>query len=449
MKPFKIEQQSHVVPQYTRICLSWIKDDGTIDHSRETVLVKAAGIWRESDRTMCLSLQLETDYIDEHKRFEQEILDAVCRAVETGEIQIPCHLSFDQRQPGPYVEWFEFSDPVSLILKNEDHPLEKPSFVLSKPNVESMNTFSEKSNSAEGVLSFKKVNADGGFTPSRLRGGDLPLGPKGYVELEFVHQGRHYRFKLSFTRPWQNKDAGIQAPVLNLNQARGLKHNEDFARLEEAITSGFTREMDVTCTYQEVSGEPEVKAEKASPANSRQPQTDNRKMKKNNTLSEKAALLARVVVATSTIYKDERLSKAQRNMLQTIIGAGIFYISSNEDLYSGKISKAAREALRNNPDVNLVKEHAYPRKIAGQHLFERHVDRLVADLSALEGLFKSEMGKYNLVLKAENDRLRKHQRTENFLGEEEAYRQAGIEMVALSPEEYRALKKNGRKNKPN
>ncbi len=51
------------------------------------------------------------------------------------------------------------------------------------------------------------------------------------------------------------------------------------------------------------------------------------------------------------------------------------------------------------------------------------------------------MGKFNYVLKAENNRLARYQRAENFVDEETAYRLAGIELISITFEEIERLKK--------
>lgn len=164
-------------------------------------------------------------------------------------------------------------------------------------------------------------------------------------------------------------------------------------------------------------------------------------IKKN--LREKSLVLSKVVTLTSKLYHEGGLSQTQKNLLQTLIGAGIFYLPGGKDLYSGKISRSAIESLRNDPKgTRLVKEHSLPRKVSGKLLYEVHLEDLLKEEGHLEKLFMETMGKYNYVLKSENDRLRKFQKEENFTNPEETYREAGIELVNLSMDELRIMRKS-------
>jgi hypothetical protein len=96
----------------------------------------------------------------------------------------------------------------------------------------------------------------------------------------------------------------------------------------------------------------------------------------------------------------------------------------------------------------LVEEHAYPRKVAGQFLYSSQNDLLLtADGCALEQLYRERFGKYNLVLKSENDKLKKFQKKNVFLDEATAYALAEIELVPFSVEEFQQYKRLKQKNK--
>jgi hypothetical protein len=128
--------------------------------------------------------------------------------------------------------------------------------------------------------------------------------------------------------------------------------------------------------------------------------------------------------------------------METLIGAGIWYLPSSTKLYSGFISKKALEALREHPyETRLVEEHAFPRKVAGQFLYapENQI-HLTADGSGLAKLYKERFGRFNLVLKSENSDLKKFQKKGVFIDEQTAYAQAGIELVPFSAEAYQEYK---------
>ena len=48
---------------------------------------------------------------------------------------------------------------------------------------------------------------------------------------------------------------------------------------------------------------------------------------------------------------------------------GLCYLPSNMELYSVKINKAALDAITENPNLKLVEEHSFNRKIAGRFLY--------------------------------------------------------------------------------
>jgi hypothetical protein len=166
-------------------------------------------------------------------------------------------------------------------------------------------------------------------------------------------------------------------------------------------------------------------------------------------LKEKAAVLSRIIMLTRDFYHNGQLTEAQKGLMETLIGAGIWYLPSSMELFSGFISKRALESLKNKPNhTKLVEEHAYPRKVAGQFLYSSQNDLLLtADGCALEQLYRERFGKYNLVLKSENDKLKKFQKKNVFLDEATAYALAEIELVPFSVEEFQQYKRLKQKNK--
>lgn len=162
-------------------------------------------------------------------------------------------------------------------------------------------------------------------------------------------------------------------------------------------------------------------------------------------LEKRAKVLAEMIVKTAPMY--EQCEEAEKGLLETLSGAGIFYLPNHPGLFNQKISKAAWLQIQENPaKTKLVEEHAIPRKVAGRLLYTTYLPLLQSNPVALVQLYEQQFGRYNLVLKEENDRLRKFQRVGVFVSEEEAYAQAGIELMDFSYEEYKELKKFQRKN---
>jgi hypothetical protein len=89
-----------------------------------------------------------------------------------------------------------------------------------------------------------------------------------------------------------------------------------------------------------------------------------------------------------------------------------------------------------------VEEHAFPRKVAGQLLYSIQDDELLTpDGSGLEKLYRERFGKFNLVLKSENNKLKKFQKKGVFLDETTAYALAEVELVPFTVEEFQRYKR--------
>jgi hypothetical protein len=160
-------------------------------------------------------------------------------------------------------------------------------------------------------------------------------------------------------------------------------------------------------------------------------------------LSKRAKVLSDTVIAISEIYHSDALDEGQKGMLETLIGAGIWYLPSSKKLFSGMISNEALNRIRLDSCVKLVEEHGFPRKVAGKKLLSEHLEELKIDDRKLEELYTNKMGKFNLVLKEENNRLKKFQKTSIFIDESAAYNSAGIELIPAQDIDYEmpALKK--------
>lgn len=153
-------------------------------------------------------------------------------------------------------------------------------------------------------------------------------------------------------------------------------------------------------------------------------------------LEKRAEVLAKVVACIAELYHDGNLDEGQKGLLETLLGAGIWYLPSGKELFSGKISKAALEQIATNSNIKLVEEHGFPRKVAGKSLFYEHLEDLIMDHTKLYDLYLEKMGRYNLVLKEENNKLKKFQKTHMFISEEEAYQSAYIELVSITESHY-------------
>ena len=179
-------------------------------------------------------------------------------------------------------------------------------------------------------------------------------------------------------------------------------------------------------------------------------------------LNERIQVLHTIVKRTFKDYFDTDTNQGQKGLYETVIGATIWYLPGGDELFSGQISIEALNSIKSNPEeTKLVEEHSFPRKIGGRFIYEKFKESNgQLSLYALKDLFLNRLGKFNLVLKSENDRLKKYQKIENMdLGnlsflefcqtnlEADTYSQADIQLTGFTVEKYKEFKRF--KNKAN
>ena len=163
-----------------------------------------------------------------------------------------------------------------------------------------------------------------------------------------------------------------------------------------------------------------------------------------NKLKERCEILEKIVISLSIIYNDENTSVDQKKLIETTIGAAIFYLPHSELYWTSRISKDALAALINNPKFTLTKEHQFPRKIAAKELLTN--TKVYNKEITIQELYEGKYAKYNYVTPAENKKISRHQRDDVFEDIEIAYANAEIELVTITSEDLKKLK-NGTYNK--
>ena len=153
------------------------------------------------------------------------------------------------------------------------------------------------------------------------------------------------------------------------------------------------------------------------------------------------SVLAEVIIAIRPVYL--RAAEAQKALLETMIGAAIWYIPKPVDAWTGKISKKALIEL--HPDsgskrVRLSEEHVYPRKIAAKRL----IQDAILTAKEMEKIFKEEYGRLHYITPEENKAAIRFQKSDVFTTPEEVYQQAGIELLSIERTDLRAIKKRDR-----
>ncbi len=82
-----------------------------------------------------------------------------------------------------------------------------------------------------------KINSS---VPSRIVKADLSAyGRSGWVIVQFDYNGTAHSYEIPFTRPYTNKENGVFANLLNLNQSRS-GNNLIFQEFIEQATANYT-----------------------------------------------------------------------------------------------------------------------------------------------------------------------------------------------------------------
>jgi hypothetical protein len=141
-------------------------------------------------------------------------------------------------------------------------------------------------------------------------------------------------------------------------------------------------------------------------------------------LGQRCEILAEIIHRLKELYEDLLVTQTQKDLLETLIGAAIWYLPECNGLYTGKISSAAlRTHKQTGKYTGLTKEHCYPRKRAGKYFLS--VDELTGKDVLV--LYQKKFGRYNYVTKEENRKLVKHQRQN--LSTRKCYAMVGIELL--------------------
>ena len=97
------------------------------------------------------------------------------------------------------------------------------------------------------ILRFaSKINSS---VPSRIVKADLSVyGRSGWVIVQFDYNGTAHAYEIPFTRPYTNKENGVFANLLNLNQSRS-DNNLVFQEFIARATSNYTvyPQIEVDC----------------------------------------------------------------------------------------------------------------------------------------------------------------------------------------------------------
>lgn len=172
-----------------------------------------------------------------------------------------------------------------------------------------------------------------------------------------------------------------------------------------------------------------------------------KKAQRRKVLVEKCEILVEMVMALQPVYRATADSPAKQQLLETTIGAAIWYLPGGMKYWTKEVSVGVLEL--HHPDSGeakpkMTKEHFYARKSVARQLLSRNWARDADPASVLLSLYTTQYGTFTLVTKTENRTLAPHQRGLDLENPMEAYALAGVELVKLSAAQLKRVKARDR-----
>ncbi len=154
-------------------------------------------------------------------------------------------------------------------------------------------------------------------------------------------------------------------------------------------------------------------------------------------LEKHCIALADVIVSIRPVYT--KVEPSQKALIETMIGAAIWYVPKPADAWTSCISAGALKVFHPNSGIAKPKfseEHVYPRKVAAQLL----LDDPELDRAKMIKLFREKFGRLHYTTPDENKAVQKFQRAAVFTTPEEAYSKAGIVLIQVAKDDLRFVK---------
>lgn len=158
-------------------------------------------------------------------------------------------------------------------------------------------------------------------------------------------------------------------------------------------------------------------------------------------LEDRCEALAKTIAAIRPIYAES--GSDQQALLETMIGAAIWYLPKPPNAWTGRVSIGVLQAFHPDSKVDKPKiseEHVYPRKVAAKLLIE---DEQLSPERMFD-LFKEKYGRIHYITPGENKAVRPYQKSSEFVTPEEVYQKAKIELVLVEPDRWSLIKKRDR-----
>ena len=163
-----------------------------------------------------------------------------------------------------------------------------------------------------------------------------------------------------------------------------------------------------------------------------------RKHRRDTLLDEKCSVLADTIAAIRPVYS--KATGQQKVLIETMIGAALWYIPKPSSAWTGRISVGALKMFHPGSGIQkprFSEEHVYPRKVAARLLLEHHS----LDGTNLSALFREKFGRLHFITSEENKSVQPYQRVAVFTTPDDAYGKAGIVLIEVADAELPLIKK--------
>jgi len=156
----------------------------------------------------------------------------------------------------------------------------------------------------------------------------------------------------------------------------------------------------------------------------------------NRKLEERCLVLAQLLKVIGPVYKNKNTD--QKNFIETILGAAIWYLPQSKELWTGKISRSALMSFspKNTFAPLLTKDHEFPRKIAARELLKIKWKSVQKPGMKILDLYNRKYGKFNYLTPLENRVLMKFQRVDSFVSPEVSYKNAKINLLKITAKQF-------------
>jgi hypothetical protein len=176
------------------------------------------------------------------------------------------------------------------------------------------------------------------------------------------------------------------------------------------------------------------------------PRTFQSSLRNKAKLRQRCDVLVQVAKQLGAIYDNPDATKTQRDYIETILGAALWYLPTSKELWTGRISVQALADFHPDSGIatpRLTEDHEFPRKVSAVELL-RCAWEDPDPSGAMVELYLQKYGRYNYITPKEKKALVIFQKGHVFTEPAAAYSKAGVELVDVSLCELKLIKKRDR-----